>query len=152
TPKGTPLKTTLIETKGEGGYCICAPSNGTVHETGKPYVLMAGRFSTIATITPEERALLVELARTFDECKPDKEPPGAGKTHARQQGGSRPGDDYNRRATWGEVLEPHGWRHVYERNGEAYWCRPGKERGVSATTNYQGSELLYVFSTSTDFE
>src|SRR5437870_5327113 len=25
--------------------------------------------------------------------------------------GDRPGDDFNRRASWGEILEPAGWRH-----------------------------------------
>ena len=31
------------------------------------------------------------------------------------------------------------------------WRRPGKSFGHSATTNHQGSDLLYVFSTSTPF-
>jgi hypothetical protein len=29
-----------------------------------------------------------------------------------------------------------------------HWCRPGKDEGTSATTNYAGSGLLYVFSTN----
>jgi putative DNA primase/helicase len=33
---------TLIETRGEGGYGIIAPSYGQVHETGRPYVLRTG--------------------------------------------------------------------------------------------------------------
>jgi hypothetical protein len=62
--------------------------------------------------------------------------------------GGRPGDDFNRRATWGAILTPHGWRLLYERGSEAYWRRPGKDRGLSATTGYAGARLLYVFSSS----
>src|SRR5262249_29606461 len=35
---------------------------------------------------------------------------------------------------------------------EDRWRRPGKGYGLSATTNYKGSDLLYVFSTSTPFD
>lgn len=41
---------------------------------------------------------------------------------------------------------------MYQCNGTGYWRRPGKDKGVSASTNYQQSNLLYVFSTSTLFE
>lgn len=145
---------TLIETRAEGGLVVVAPSGGGVHPSGKPYVLLAGGISTIATITAEERQALFAIARSFDQTprryalscaqQPAKKP--------RMQG-QRPGDFYNRRVSWGEVLEPHGWRVLYAREGESYWQRPGKQGpGVSATTNYQGSDLLYVFSTSTPFE
>src|SRR5918992_3641686 len=141
---------TLIETRGNGGFIITAPSYGKVHPTGQPYRLLHGGFDSIATITPEERAGLFELARTFDQMPRQiaPEPPdkGAGKS------GGRPGDDFNARADWGHLLESHGWRLVFERNGTGYWRRPGKDRGISATTNYQDSDLLYVFSTSTPFE
>jgi len=60
----------------------------------------------------------------------------------------RPGDDFGARSDWREVLEPHGWRRVAERGGEGYWCRPGKARGVSATTGYAGGASLYVFSSN----
>jgi putative DNA primase/helicase len=45
-----------------------------------------------------------------------------------------------------------GWAVVYSRGDTTYWRRPGKATGVSATTNHQGSDLLYIFSTSTEFE
>jgi hypothetical protein len=36
-----------------------------------------------------------------------------------------------------------------QQHGElTYWRRPGKGEGISATTNYAGSGLLYVFSTN----
>ncbi len=49
---------TLIETRGEGGLIIVAPSRGSVHPSGKPYMLLRGGAATITTITPAERSLL----------------------------------------------------------------------------------------------
>jgi putative DNA primase/helicase len=65
-PGGDGTVKILIETRGEGGYIIIAPSYGRVHPSGKPYVLFRGGVDTIATITPEERRSLFELARIFD--------------------------------------------------------------------------------------
>ncbi len=62
---------------------------------------------------------------------------------------NRPGEDFNRRTSWPEVLEPHGWTRLMTRNGVTYWRRPGKAHGVSATTGYAGTDYLYVFSSST---
>jgi putative DNA primase/helicase len=45
-----------------------------------------------------------------------------------------------------------GWDDVYGRGEERYLRRPGKDRGVSASLNRDGSDRLYVFSTSTEFE
>jgi hypothetical protein len=72
--KGEPIPKPLIETRGEGGYLVIAPSNGRVHPTGKPYVLRRGGLATIAEITPEEREALWALARSFDEM-PEEEGP-----------------------------------------------------------------------------
>jgi len=145
---------TLIETRGEGGLIVVAPSGGGVHPSGKPYVLLAGGITTIATIPPEERLALFAVARSFDQS-PSGHPLGCAQPHTSvsRMSGQRPGDHYNRHASWATVLEPHGWRVLSTRDGESYWQRPGKEdRGISATTNYRGSDLLYVFSTSTPFE
>lgn len=67
--------------------------------------------------------------------------------------GQRPGDLFNQRATWEDVLLPHGWELVRYVGTEGHWRRPGKKGpGISATTNYGDHDLLYVFSTSTIFE
>jgi hypothetical protein len=142
---------TLIETKGEGGYVILAPSHGKVHETGRPYCLRSGGFSSIVQLTPEERAELYRLARVFHQ---GDEKPQAEAVGLRSQGavGLRPGDDYSARTTWRQVLEAHGWTAVGRQAEKSLWRRPGKRHGVSATTNHAGSDLLWVFSTSTPFE
>jgi putative DNA primase/helicase len=58
---------TLIETKGQGGFMIVAPSHGKVHEIGRAYRLLSGGPETIVTITPTDRDDLWDLARSFDE-------------------------------------------------------------------------------------
>jgi hypothetical protein len=107
------------------------------------------------TLAPPE--LLAQLAALVPEEKP--------KAHARPcphrplakprgtpSGDIRPGDDFAAQTPWEAILEPHGWQQVYARDGEIFWRRPGKDRGVSASTNFAGTDLFYCFSTSTDFE
>ncbi len=147
---------TVIETRGEGGLVVVAPSHGGVHPSGKPYVLLQGSIPTIQTLTPAERQALFTIARRFDAVPPPPPVKLSQISSSKQRlphESRRPGDLYNERVSWAEVLEPHGWTLLMSRDGEDYWQRPGKEGpGVSATTNYQGSDLLYVFSTSTEFE
>lgn len=147
----------LIETRGRGGFAIVAPSDGTVHPTGRPWRLLQGGFESIATITPEERTELLRLARSFDRMpiSPITTPLVTGDNPRESTAGGwivRPGDDFAARTTWADLLEPEGWRAVYERGGEVFWRRPGKADGISATTNRDGSNNLFVFSTSTVFE
>ena len=129
-------------------FAIVAPSNGAVHPSGKPYARRSGSFSTIASYTPDERDALIELARSFDAMPRASERTGA-RGHA---GEDRPGDDYASRTTWRELLEPEGWKLIFERGGVTYWRRPGKAIGISATTNFGGADLFYVFTSSTPFE
>lgn len=61
--------------------------------------------------------------------------------------GGRPGDDFNQRATWEEILSTHGWRRVSESRGVAKWVKPGDPGNEhQATTNNAGSDLFYCFS------
>lgn len=154
-PSGDQRKT-LIETRGEGGLIIVAPSRGSVHPSGKPYILLRGGVASIRTITAHQRELLFDAARTFDKMPPvdlSSIPPRPPLRLESDADGSRPGDLFNQQASWEEVLIPHGWQLVRKSGGEGYWRRPGKRSlGISATTNHQGYDLLYVFSTSTIFE
>jgi hypothetical protein len=137
----------MIETRGEGGFIIVAPSFGPIHPSGKPYVAERGTLADIATITPAERAELHRVARSLDAIPPKQ----AAKPLDSERDG-RPGDDFNRRASWADILEPAGWRLVYTHGDEGAWRRPGKRDGISATTNYAGSGLLKVFTSSSEFE
>ena len=142
---------TTIETRGQGGYVIVAPSFGGVHPSGEPYTAdVPFKAGMVALLTEAEREIVLSLARALDACPRtivDAAPHqnGVASTMVRD----RPGDIYAQRTSWADVLAPYGWRVVYRRGGEEYWSRPGaRTGGVDATTNYAGSDLLYVFSTS----
>ena len=78
-------------------------------------------------------------------CAPPKviQPPAA-----RNGTDPRPGDDYNARGDWSELLTHYGWTEVGRRGEASYWRRPGKENGVSARLNRGGDGLLRVFSSN----
>ena len=58
---------------------------------------------------------------------------------------------FNEATTWEDMLLADGWQGRYD-DGVTYWTRPGKmpREGISASTNYAGSDLLYVWSTSVE--
>jgi putative DNA primase/helicase len=154
-PSDPNKRKTLIETRGAGGFIIIAPSNGRVHPTGGAYRLVSGALGYMAVIEPEEREALWDLARTFDEMPEETKPDPVDMTVSRKGSefsatGIKPGDDFTERTSWEDILEPFGWVKVFTKGNEAYWRRPGKDRGVSATTGH--CKGLKVFTTSTSFE
>jgi putative DNA primase/helicase len=161
-----------IETRGEGGFVVTAPSHGTVHPSGRPYELLAGGPATCPTITAEEHQALHAISRMLDQVPSDDvakvEPPhntagqplneadaflfsGSGDT---APGGTTPGDDFEQKSTWADILTPHGWTLLRTIGQTSYWRRPGKtDPGASATTGRAADrDRLYVFTTSTEFE
>jgi putative DNA primase/helicase len=145
----------LIETRGEGGFTVIAPSNGRTHPTGQPWTVITGAPADIPTLTEDERDAIHAIASTLDQMPTVEIPQPSGSTSLLSlAGGLRPGDDYNQRTTWKEILEPHGWRLVRHFGGNTYgWQRPGKPGpGISATTGRNEADNLYIFSTSTEHE
>jgi hypothetical protein len=139
----------LAETRGEGGFVIVAPTNGTCHPSGGKWELMVGSPASIPTLTVPERNELHRLFMTFDAI-PKQE---IITEEIKPKQGLTPGDDYNAKVTWDQILEPLGWKKNYtNRDGVTTWTRPGKDFGVSASTNFAGTDKFYVFSSSTLFE
>jgi putative DNA primase/helicase len=149
---GDRKRQTAIELKAEGGYVLAPGCPAACHESGRLYRHVGGPFpAEVPTLPDEDVQLLLSCARALNRlvaapARPAT-PRGAGAA-----GSSRPGDDFNRRASWPAVLGPHGWALVRVRQGVSYWRRPGKEKGVSATTGYctseQSGDLLCVFSSN----
>jgi len=141
---------TLIETRGEGGYAIVPPSPPACHPLQKPYVLLHGDLTAIPTITPDERTILLQAAQSFNEYVDVTRIVSGGISPSPSPAqGTRPGDIFNTHARWLDILAPHGWTHLGQRGEITLWKRPGKRTpGCSATTNYAGSDLLYVFSSN----
>lgn len=155
-----PIKT-LIETRGEGGFTIIAPSHGKTHPSGKPWVVKGGGLATIPTLTSEERDQLHAICRTFDtftQKRPVLPPvPHANRTKPQAFSG-RVGDSWYDAVTehlaatetWDAILSRYGWRYLRDdRHGSALWCRPGKDDGVGAWVK---NDRLNVFSTSTPLD
>ena len=152
---GKVFPTVLIETRGEGGFAVVEPSHGAVHRSGIAYTRETGTSDTIPTLSAEMYAALHSLMRAVDEM-PAKDTAASAPRDMRAPlpgGLLRPGEDYENKVDWSEILEPEDWRFVHQQGRIRYWCRPGKDRGVSATTGRDpGRDRLYVFSSSTDFE
>jgi putative DNA primase/helicase len=152
----------LIQTRGQGGYFLIPPSAGRAHPSGRPYRYMQGDLARVPTITAEERAIMLDAARSLSELPAqEKRVPqpagGAAKaTRAHRPRAAvepsdelRPGDDFNRRTTWQDLLVPAGWTPLFvTEDGVQYWRRPDKRFGHSATTNHGGTDHLYVFTSS----
>jgi len=134
---------TLIETRGEGGIFLCAPTEG--------YELLQGDLADLPVIAEPERDILLQGAWELNEYFPapvNGLPHGApGCDVSRPSGqaiGQRPGDDFNARGDVGAILAAHGWAKVKGGENE-YWRRPGKSSGWSASLK---DSVLYVFSSN----
>ena len=153
---------TLIETRGEGGFIIIAPSNGTVHPTGGAYKLVLGRLTSISTLGGWERDELWELARTFDEiakepeADPDPDPDpwpmtATGDRSAFPKQGIRPGDDFATRTRWEEILEPAGWVKAFTRRRKDLLATAWQgSRCVGDNRALQGVQGLHDFDVVRD--
>ena len=122
---------TGVDIKSRGGYVLLPPSF-----TERQYV-WADSGATIETLTEELEALIVKPDVVIHPYDYDPED-------------NRPGTLYNKQTLWSDLLIPDGYTLVdTSSDGEQFWTRPGKTNGISATTNYNGSDLLFIFSTAT---
>lgn len=123
---------TLIETRGEGGYIVSAPT--------EKYCIIRGDFSVIPTITPAERDILLQRARSFNTWN--------NTTIVLEESKDRPGDIFNSKpesvSEMISALCASGWGEL--RKGE--WRRPGKKEGISATLGKVAENVFYVFSSN----
>lgn len=144
----------MIETRGQGGFTVIAPSAGRSHASGKGWIPLIGSFLTCPSITCAERDALFAISTMLDEAPPIAMLPPSEKRERKEGDSLRPGDDFNARATWSEILGKHGWIELRSfGNGYKSWQRSGGwPGGLSATTGLNDGDNLYVFSTSTVFE
>ena len=131
-------KTTLIETRAEGGLFLCAPTEG--------YELIQGDFTRLAVLGQEARERLLVAAEALNECM-DEVPvksPTQGENSAFLL---KPGDDWCARGDIRPILAAHGWNYLgTKQDGNELWQRPGKTGdGNSATFN---GSVFCVFSTN----
>lgn len=124
----------LAETRGDGGQVVVAPSRH--HAAGRPWIRLVGGPATAPVLTVAQRDAFHALLRTLDEQPETTAPPGAAPPAARHNpaAGITPGDDYENRTDWADILIPYGWTLATQRGRTRYWTRLGKTFGISATT------------------
>jgi hypothetical protein len=140
----------LAETRGEGGFVVTAPSHGSTHPSGQPWVLLKGSPALIPMLSMEERNAIHNIFKALDRMPVKETLVQILNQNVQNATSDKPGDQFNEKAQWQEILV--GWKIVYSANGVTYWRRPGKDIGISATTGRNDGDNLFVFTTSTSFE
>jgi hypothetical protein len=141
-------KKVLIETRGEGGIFLCAPTPG--------YVLLQGDFNSIPILSPAEVETLLHAAWSLDQCKQEEpkptsttEAPTCSPVERWQSTGKTPMEDYNERGRddFKKLLEKHGWVYVSADTTNERWRRPGKNIGTSASLKTD-EPVFYIHSSN----
>jgi len=142
----------LVETRGEGGYGLVEPSGGTVHATGRPYTRLAGGPSTIPVLDAATMAAIRDHCRMLDQLPQPEAPRTAPRpSPPRADGSLRPGDDFEARADWADILSGV-FRPINTRGSETYWGWADGVGGVKATTGRDEHDRLFVFATGSEFQ
>lgn len=132
----------LLETRGEGGYIMCYPSDG--------YKLIYGDYYGINEITPDERDLLHGIARQFNQVFEEIVVPK--KDISQKASGLSPFDDYNKRGDVVGLLQNHGWKIVTQKGRKTVFLRPGQTTSQSSGNFDHDKNWFSVFTTSTEFD
>lgn len=128
--QGKWIPDTIIETRGNNGYFVCAPTKG--------YKVIKNDILVVNKITSEERNIILSICRSYNEWT--KVVPNEYEQK------DKPGDIYNNSSDsiqdMKNVLMSHGWKEL----DKGQWTRPGKSKGVSATIGKIAPNVFYVFS------
>jgi hypothetical protein len=130
-------KKDLIETRGDGGYCLIPPSKG--------YTWERGGLTTVSRITEEEWEYLISLARCFNEHVPEEmpvyEPKGAPIS------GDSPLNRYDNDADPCAILSELGYRQIRGSRSQVHFNRPNarNKNGIDATV-YMDKKHIHFWS------
>jgi len=132
--EGTGDDLVLIETRGQGGQFVSAPSPG--------YTVIKGSLLTDCPImTAEELEIIHDTARAFDRRHSNTARPRQDKT------GDAPGHQFNAATRIEDLLSANGWKPAGKTTAGQGWTRPGKEQGVSGVL-LDGTGNFYVWSSN----
>lgn len=146
----------VIETRGEGGYFVCSPTDGynwinLQDENGKDVV---NDICDLTRISKEERSYLIQLAKSYDNVsKVETQPYIAPPKNVNQNVNIIDiyHQDPNSIQEAMGILEGNGWKFRDRRYGKGYeLVRPDKnfKDGISATFGYVAENCFYVFTSS----
>lgn len=133
----------LLETREEGGYIACYPTEG--------YEMMFGDFFSISELLPEERETLHSIARQFNQVLPE-EPTFKKTVPKAAQEGLSTFEDYNQRGDVVALLQEHGWKIVGRKGQKTVFLRPGQTTSQSSGNFDHEKNWFSVFTTSSEFE
>jgi hypothetical protein len=134
-----------IDIRGIGGQVLAPP---TIHPNGKPYQWLNGH--SIEERKPADMPLWMVLLLTA-KPEPTTTPATPASLSPLLQDEEGPASRYCAATTWHDLLRADGWTLAHtDQTGESHWVRPGKDirEGTSATTGWQGKDILKVFTTS----
>ena len=100
------------------------------HAWSGPLYDEAALFDALAAVTPE----------------PPKPTPIQVKMAQSGRDGEKPGDEFNRTASWHDILLPHGWQWIRKQGDNWLLRRPGKLSGGHSATLRDSTDRLWVFS------
>lgn len=146
---------TLVETRGQGGYVVGAPSGGDTHPSGEPWRADLGWYKDIPWVTEEEWRGVCAAISQLDAVAASETPPEAPTPTVLPGGVSLSRIEHTN--SWiddvqmppvEQVLEHMGWTYSHTDAEHNYWTRPDKDprEGHSATVNRAGR--LFVFSSN----
>lgn len=147
-PEGTEIRNDAgrklgpgLDIRGTGGQVVAPP---TLHPTsGQRYAWEDGCGLDEIEIAEAPEWLLGLLT-----AQPDITPSVMPTLTAGDDG---PAARYNDNTNWTDLLTRDGWTLSHtDRSGCQHWVRPGKDAkdGTSATVNYEGRDILRVFTSS----
>ena len=130
---------TTIETRGEGGIVIVAPTAG--------YNVVRGDWAELPVVSSATRKTFLDAARSLSDAP--KEPPKTPNVAPRAiaDNGDSVADWMRTQGIIPRLLTANGWRYVETRGSNEYWRRPGKDDGISGTLNLE-KLCFYVFTSN----
>lgn len=98
-----------------------------------------------------------ELSELFDALAANTpEPPAPKPIELKVQrnldaSGTKPGDDFNKRVSWHDLLLDDGWQFIRKTGYGWILRRPGKMRGEGSATLWDSTGNLFIFSTEAPY-
>ncbi len=137
-------KEPIIETRGEGGYLA----------TGHPhYKILQGNMDLVSgnvnipEITPSERNILLQLARSLTRYLP-----GSDSMNYKPVQYKEPAiNEFNHKYSLVDIFVLHGWEIVKEDDQKYYLLREGSSAEHSGYY-FKETKTLFCFSTATEFD
>ncbi len=135
----------LIETRGEGGYVVAAPSPGYKFIHGKP--------NACPLISTTERDTLLDIARSFNQYyEKTSQYNHLENKLTKSSEYISVFDDYDKRVDMKELLTSYGWTVVMENEKKIFFKRPGNSQSIQSGNFNKELGWFSVFTSSSIFQ